>query len=135
MSKTLDNTKKWEVISPEGYVLGMVAWHAPWRRYRFWSLSGTVMRNIDGKFSTDGCEIFNTVSGAEIPQDEPLFLLRARDRNAVATLEAYRVLCKESGCNNLHIKGVEQTIRKFQDFADAHPTAMKQPGVTRDLKL
>ena len=48
------------------------------------------MQRIDGKFSTDGLRIFNTVSGEEIPKDEPLFLLRARDHYALVAIDAYQ---------------------------------------------
>src|SRR5664279_1923239 len=37
-------------------------------------------RRLDGKFSHDGTQVFNTVSGVAIPEDEPIFILRARDR-------------------------------------------------------
>ncbi len=92
------------------------------------------MRRLDGKFSIEGDHIINTVSGEPIPEDEPLFLLRARDGHAYATLYHYLCLCR-GDCNDLHLHGIEQTIRKFIDFANAHPERMKQPGVTRDLRL
>jgi hypothetical protein len=95
----------------------------------------TILRVIDGKFGiAEGGKIVNLVSGAEIPPDEPLFLLRARDHNSYDTLIHYLNLCTGE-CNQLHLAGIKQTIRKFIDFANTHPERMKQPGVTRDLKL
>jgi hypothetical protein len=93
------------------------------------------MRSIDGKFSTDGGKIFNTVSGEEIPEDEPLFLLRARDNNALFAITAYLNECEEVGCNDLHLAGIAKIRQRFMDFAVNHPSRMKQPGITRHLKL
>lgn len=94
---------------------------------------------IDGKFSmkygTSGGRIINTVSGEEIPEDEPLFLLRARDNNAIALLHSYLNICKKRGCNDLHLAGIQQVLDKFQAFATNHPERMKQPGITKHLQL
>lgn len=93
------------------------------------------MRNIDGKFRTDGNKIFNTVSGEEIPEDEPLFLLRGRDELARQTLVEYFKAAIDAGCNELHLEGTRRALAKFNSFALNHPERMKQPGVTRHLKL
>jgi hypothetical protein len=90
---------------------------------------------IDGKFSCDGERIFNTVSGEAIPADEPVFMLRGRDATALQALHSYAKLCQMAGCNQLHLDGIDQTINKFTAFAVDHPERMKQPGVTRHLKL
>ena len=91
--------------------------------------------NIDGKFSCDGEKIFNTVSGEPIPDNEPRFLLRARDEVALYALRIYREECIEFGCNDLHLAGIDNRIKAFEDFAVQHPERMKQPGITRHLKL
>jgi hypothetical protein len=92
------------------------------------------VRKIDGKFSTDGTRVFNTVSGIDIPEDEPLFIPRARDRNALFALREYLQACRFQ-CNDLHLAGIIQTIAKFESFRLHHPELMKQPGITRHLKL
>jgi hypothetical protein len=105
-------------------------------------------KTIDGKFGIAGkiengrasttrtdFEIANLVSGEIIPKEEPLFLLRARDRNAIALLLAYRDLAADDGCNELHLAGIEQLLKKFSDFAKQYPERMKQPGITKHLKL
>lgn len=71
------------------------------------------------------------MSGDAIPESEPLFLLRARDRLAVATLEAYRVLAIRDGCTDFHLKGIDERLAEFREFAGKHPDRMKQPGITR----
>lgn len=89
------------------------------------------MRQLDGKFSVDGDRIIKTSNGKEVPKDEPLFFLRARDRLAVEALHHYRVLSIHDGCNDYHIDGVNQAILRFERFAEQHRT--KQPGITRGL--
>lgn len=86
------------------------------------------MRRIDSKFSTEGFDIFNTVSREHVPESEPLFLLRARDHNALNAILAYRDFCAQE-CNDLHLAGLDETIAKFRRFAVEHPERMKQPGV------
>lgn len=93
------------------------------------------MMKIDGKFSTDGEHIFNTVSGEPIPPEEPLIVFRGRDHNSLPLLRHYRELCEKDGCNELHLVGIDQTISKFANFAANYPDRMKQPGITRHLKL
>ncbi len=100
--------------------------------------------SIDGKFgiSFSGRKygagsrgIINLVSGQEIPEDEPLFLLRARDRNSLPRLYDYLKTCESDGCNDLHLSGIRQVIAEFERFQFDHPERMKEPGVTRHLKL
>jgi hypothetical protein len=90
---------------------------------------------IDGKFSCDGTRIFNTVSGEEMPSDEPRFIIRGRDRNALDALLKYRRSCVSDGCNDLHLAGIDNVIAAFEKFVLEHPDRMKEPGVTRHLKL
>jgi hypothetical protein len=90
---------------------------------------------IDGKFSCDGKRIYNTVSGETFPEDEPRFLLRARDRNALETLRDYRLACENDGCNDLHLAAIDKNIKAFEQFFLDHPERMKEPGVTRHVQL
>ncbi len=71
--------------------------------------------------------------GAVVPSDEPLFVLRAKDRNALATLRKYLDICQTDGCPQDHIDGILNRIDDFLTFAAGHPERMKQPGVTRGL--
>jgi len=88
------------------------------------------MRKIDEKFSTTG-DIVKLSNGEIVPEDEPLFLIRARDRLAVAALEAYRVLSQEDGCIDYHFEHLDKDIEAFKRFREEHPERMKQPSITR----
>jgi hypothetical protein len=80
-----------------------------------------------------GITIVKTSNGEPIPDDEPLMLFRARDRNVLAMLHKYRELCEADGCNEFQMDGVNNRIEAFNNFAKDHPERMKQPGITRGL--
>jgi hypothetical protein len=78
------------------------------------------------KYRAEGGRIYNRASGAQIPDDEPVFILRARDTTAVATLLHYyqgHRLCQ----NDQHADAVLQRLRDFQQFQREHPERMKYP--------
>lgn len=95
-----------------------------------------MMRKIDGKFSIRvsdpdvAVEIVNP-AGIPIPEDEPLFLLRARDRLALAAIQYYYTLSLADSATDYHIDGVSRAAEAFSRFASEHPERMKQPGITR----
>lgn len=101
------------------------------------------MKAIDPKFhieidltrpgDEDQVSIVKTSNGEPIPDDEPLILFRARDRNALATLEFYRDLCRADGCNDFHDAGIQNRIEAFRQFRIDQPERIKQPGITRGL--
>lgn len=68
-----------------------------------------------------------------VPDDEPIFILRARDHLAVQALEYYYLISRKDGCTDYHLEGLRQQIALFRDFAEDHKDRMKQPGVTRGL--
>ena len=86
------------------------------------------MRRIDGKYSVDGDRIINTMTGEAIPEDEPVFLLRARDNIALKTLYEYLGSCSEAGCGILHMQTLVQRIAAFQKWSADNPEKMKEPG-------
>jgi hypothetical protein len=85
----------------------------------------------DGKFKIEGSQIIKISNGEPIPEDEPIFILRARDRLALALLEHYRSLSEMDGCNEYHMKALDRSIFRFERFREDHPERMKQPSLTR----
>lgn len=58
-----------------------------------------------------------------IPDDEPLFILRAKDRKALTTLVAYNMIL-----DNLDQKAeVTKSINDFRDFQEKNPEKMREP--------
>lgn len=91
------------------------------------------MKKLDGKFSIDGERIIKTSNGEAIPDDEPVFLLRARDHLAIALLNCYWIISAVDKCNDYHMKALGDTLREFDKFKAEHPERMKQPSITRGL--
>lgn len=89
------------------------------------------MRIICSKFHVEGDKIVKTTNGEPIPDDEPIFLIRGRDRLAVALLEHYVELSQKDGCNDWHFDLLKGEIDKFMKFRKDFPERMKQPSVTR----
>lgn len=83
----------------------------------------------DPKYRTG--PIINTASGEPIPQDEPCFIFRARDRMSLVVLEFYWELATEQG-DEEHAEAIRQCIEEFYAFKENHPERMKQPDT--DLK-
>lgn len=89
------------------------------------------MRKLDSKFSIDGDRIIKTSNGEAIPENEPVFLLRSRDRLALPLLKIYAQLSEVDGCNDYHFTALSRTIRDFESFKEENADLMKQPSVTR----
>jgi hypothetical protein len=66
-----------------------------------------------------------------IPEEEPVFILRARDTLAISTLEHYAGMSNDDGCTNDHLRGMGCVIRAFKAFKSNYAERMKQPGCTR----
>ena len=68
----------------------------------------------------------------QIPPEEPVYLLRGRDRRALATLVAYLGICEDDGCSEECLAAVEQLCEHFEQFEKEHltfaPGRDGQPG-------
>lgn len=103
----------------------------------------------DGKYEV---ALIDTITGAEIPlpintriaivkiptripilDEEPIFIYRGRDWNAVKGIQAYRDICIADGCNDHQMRMVDEAIQRFNKFTEEHPDQMKQPGLTKGL--
>lgn len=91
-----------------------------------------MLRRINDRFhvDTEGI-VIKTSNGQAIPEDEPIVLLRGRDRLAHPLLLIYRVLCTLDGCNSYFLGEVDRSIAQFTMFKVDHADRMKQPGVTK----
>jgi hypothetical protein len=67
--------------------------------------------------------IFNRVSGEAIPDDEPVMIFRARDKNAAPMIVHYIKLCADEH----HREIVAARLYDFIEFMHAYPERMKEP--------
>jgi hypothetical protein len=70
--------------------------------------------------------LYNRASGEFIPFDEPVFLFRARDLEAIAALTYY---CNRVGAGE-HSDAVMARISHFREFQQWNPQRMKHPDTT-----
>lgn len=73
--------------------------------------------------SSKNGRLVNRSTGAAIPDTEPVFIFRAKDRKAVIALEAYMQACDDVD----HRAVVNSRLLAFKAFADANPDVMKEP--------
>lgn len=73
----------------------------------------------------DVCDgrIVNRRTGQPIPDDEPVFFFRAKDRRALTALTAYYAAITNPG----HAKAVAARVESFKAFAAEHPERMQEP--------
>jgi hypothetical protein len=77
----------------------------------------------------NGDAVFDAVSTGfttRFPEDEPVFVLRARDKRALAALRYYRDHQSQNAPTN-HLDGIEKAYKDFDDFATNHRELMKEP--------
>lgn len=75
-------------------------------------------RQINGKYHVEDGDVVNSRTGEVIPEDEPLFLFRAKDILAAQVLAYYEGLCRGECCTDEQIAGVLQAYRSFCRFPD-----------------
>jgi hypothetical protein len=84
----------------------------------------------DGKYEARGNQIVKRTTGEPIPDDEPVFILRARDKHAVATLVSYLGHCQRGPTTEYHLQGIDKAVAAFEAFRRNNPDQMKVPGIT-----
>lgn len=70
--------------------------------------------------------IVNRATGKPIPDQEPIFILRAKDVHATAALAAY-LSAITAVTEPAHVIEVQRRIDAFDAFAEAQPDLVKQP--------
>lgn len=73
----------------------------------------------------DETHLQNRQSGELIPEDEPVFIFRARDVHALTALKAYMRAIKHGDPH--HLAAVTMRGVAFAEFKDKHPKRMKKP--------
>jgi hypothetical protein len=86
------------------------------------------MRVLNEMYHIDDERLVKTSNGQPVPENEPLFILRGRDKVALSTISHYIGECKANGVPDDRIDSLIQLEKQFEDFADSHRT--KIPGST-----
>lgn len=91
----------------------------------------------DRKFYIKDGLLVNRVSGEAIPDDEPIFILRARDKFSLPTISSYHRHVENAPRypnKDGHLAAIEAASREFKVWRDAHPDKSKLPGITGDVR-
>ena len=94
------------------------------------SKKGNKMKKITKKFHVENDQIVKTTNGEILKENEPLYLLRARDHLALPLLETYYKMCISDGCTDYMLNDLKEIITDFRKFKENNPQIMKQPGIT-----
>lgn len=78
----------------------------------------------DRKYKIEGGRLVKRSNGVPVPEDEPLFILRAKDRNALPALVAYSALCVSLE----HKEEVTKSVNDFVRFRNQNPNVMGEPS-------
>jgi len=78
---------------------------------------------IERKYKIENNRLVKRSDGVPVPDDEPVFVLRAQDIKALPLLLAYHIICKDIN----HIAGIVKSIEDFTRFRDSHPERMGEP--------
>lgn len=74
---------------------------------------------IDNKY---GKITFEKEPGTPIPDDEPIFVLRAQDEEAPETIIDYAKKCERAGSPQEHVNAVMEVYDTFMDWQRTHTT-------------
>lgn len=88
------------------------------------------MRKVNDMFYIINDRLVKTSNDQPIPDDEPVFILRARDANALPLLVRYREYCRESGSPQQRVDDLANVINQFEKFKNRNAHKMKIPGIT-----
>lgn len=77
----------------------------------------------EGKYDVGTGKVINRATGEPIPDDEPVFIFRAKDLKAVHALIAYRCAVDSAVIRTF----VDKRIQDFHHFEARHPDRCKEP--------
>lgn len=78
---------------------------------------------FERKYEIQDGKIIKRSDGSSIPDDEPVFIFRAKDIRALAALVAYSVTLDSKE----HKESVKDCIQDFRNFAAENPDKMSEP--------
>ena len=68
----------------------------------------------------------------KIGADEPVFLIRAKDRTAPAALRAYAAFAEDLGASHRLTGAVQRWAEEMERWQEAHPTETKVPDLPKE---
>jgi len=75
------------------------------------------------KYKIKDGQIVKRSDGTPIPEDEPIFIFRAKDRKALAALVGYSLVLDHPDQR----ASVQKSINDFREFLERNPESVKEP--------
>lgn len=72
-----------------------------------------------------------STSKGSIPEDEPVFMIRARDTTSIDVIANYIALCIKAGSPKRHLDLVLNALEEFQKWQNEHRPELKVPASKR----
>ena len=63
----------------------------------------------------------------DIPVDEPIFVIRAKDNLSLAILARYRNMAESAGCSDEFVNGLDEVEREFSNWRQDNAVLTKKP--------
>lgn len=82
-----------------------------------------IYKTQDPKYGIKNNRLVNMKTGIEIPEDEPVFMLRAKDIYAASTIAYYATQC----CDDSHRAVVYNRVHDFHAFEFGSKDKMEEP--------
>lgn len=73
-----------------------------------------------------------TTEFGDIPEDEPVFLLRGRDAATVAAIQSYEAVCVALGSPQRHLNGVQEARERIRMWQQENRSRVRVPQ-SKDL--
>lgn len=74
-----------------------------------------------------------TTERGDIPDDEPVFVMRGADQVVPEALAVYWELCQSAGADPTHLDAIQAARERFVLWQHAHPERVKVPD-TKDAE-
>ena len=81
------------------------------------------MKTQDPKYDIEDGKLVNAATREPIPDDEPIFILRAKDKWAKRAVENYKTMCQDPEQRS----SVNVRLGEFIDFSIDNKDRMKEP--------
>jgi len=59
--------------------------------------------------------------------NEPVLVLRAKDKCSVMAIKAYYTACISLGCDQLHLEGINDIFEDFKNWRNNHSDQVRNP--------
>lgn len=86
-------------------------------------MSSKIYPTQDPKYGIQDSRLVNMTTGEPIPNDEPVFIFRAKDKKILHALTAYLNQCENEG----HVVSVEQRIVEIESWQARNIDLIKEP--------